>query len=130
MADAPKKVLVVEDNDSLGEMYVTYLNLKGFLAQRVGDGEKALSAALEFEPDLMLLDVMMPKINGFDVLDILKNTPKTANIPVIMLTALAEKEDRERAASLGVDGYLEKSETDLSTLIDKIKDELGMKTTS
>lgn len=121
-----KRILIVEDNDSLAAMFVSYLNLKGFETERVGDGEKALATALSFKPDLILLDVMMPKINGFDVLDIMRNSDKTAKIPIIMLTALTSQEDRARAAELGVDDYLEKSQTDLPVLYQKIKDKLHL----
>jgi DNA-binding response OmpR family regulator len=126
MADNSKRILIVEDNETLAQMYVSYLNINGFVTQTVGDGEKALSVALEFMPDLILLDIMMPKINGFDVLDILRNTPKMNNVPVIMLTALSEQEDKDRAAKLGVNDYLEKSETDLSTIVEKIRSHLKM----
>ena len=84
----PKKILLVEDDDSLASVYTTRLQAEGFDIQRVPNGEEALAAALKFDPDLILLDVMMPKVSGFDVLDILRNTPETANTKVIMLTAL------------------------------------------
>lgn len=126
MADVPKKILVVEDNDMLANMYTTYLKLKGFDTKRVSDGEMALSTTLEYRPDLILLDVMMPKISGFDVLDILRNTPKTGGIPIIILTALSEKTDREKASNLGVNDYLEKSQTDLSTIVTRIRKQLKM----
>lgn len=120
-----KKILVVDDDDQVAKMYITHLEIKGFTTKRVSNGEDALAASLEFKPDLVLLDVMMPKISGFDVLDILKNTKSTSNIPIIMLTALSGKEDMERAKKLGADEYLEKSTTDLPTILEKIKDHLS-----
>lgn len=119
--DKQKRVLIVDDDDQISKMYTTHLEIKGFITKRVNNGEDALAATTEFKPDLILLDVMMPKISGFDVLDILKNTKKTASIPVIMLTALSGKEDQERAQKLGADEYLEKSTTDLPTILEKIK---------
>ena len=104
-----KKILLVEDDEVLASVYRARLEMEGFEVEEVHDGEKALSVAINFRPDLILLDVMMPKINGFDVLDILKNTPETMNIRIIMLTALSQEADRDRAEKLGVDDYLVKS---------------------
>jgi len=73
-----------------------------------------------------LLDVMMPKVNGFDVLDILRNTPETANMKIIMLTALSQASDRERAESMGVDEYLVKSQVVIAEVIERIKHHLGV----
>ena len=89
------------------------------------NGEDALAAAESFQPDLVLLDVMMPEINGFDVLDILRNTPRTANLKVIMLTALSQDSDKERAMSLGVDEYLVKSQIVIADVVDRIRHTLG-----
>jgi DNA-binding response OmpR family regulator len=118
--DDKKKVLIVDDDDQIATMYTTHLEIKGFSTKRVSNGEEALSTALDFKPDIILLDVMMPKISGFDVLDILKNTEQTKDIPVIMLTALSATEDMEKAKKLGANEYLEKSATDLPTILAKI----------
>ena len=124
----PKKILLVEDDDALASVYVTRLQAEGFDVQRVPNGEDALSAALTYRPNLILLDVMMPKVSGFDVLDILRNTPETANMQVIMLTALSQEEDRKRAESLGVDDCLVKSQVVIADVVDRIKHHLGMTT--
>lgn len=121
-----KKILLVEDDDSLAAVYSTRLEAEGFLIERVSNGEEALSAALMFHPDLILLDVMMPKVSGFDVLDILRNTPETANLRVIMLTALSQDADRERAQELGVDDYLVKSQVVIADVVERVKHHLGM----
>ena len=94
--DKVNKVLIVDDDDQISKMYTTHLEIKGFQTMRVANGEDALATTIEFKPDAILLDVMMPKISGFDVLDILKNTKQTASIPIIMLTALSAPEDREK----------------------------------
>jgi DNA-binding response OmpR family regulator len=120
-----KKVLLVEDDDALASVYETRLQAEGFDLRRVPNGEDALAAALEYKPDLILLDVMMPKVSGFDVLDILRNTPETADVKVIMLTALSQDTDRERAESLGVDDYLVKSQVVISDVVDKIREHLN-----
>src|SRR5688572_22651720 len=122
----PKKILLVEDDDSLASVYLTRLQAEGFQVRRVPNGEDALAATLEYKPDLILLDVMMPKVSGFDVLDILRNTPETTNVKVIMLTALSQDSDKERAQSLGVDDYLVKSQVVIADVVARIKQHLGM----
>ena len=124
--DAKKKILLVEDDTSLAAVYKSRLELEGFEIREVNNGEEALSAAIQFKPDLVLLDAMMPKISGFDVLDILRNTPETANIRVIMLTALSQPKDKERAESLGVDDYLVKSQVVIGDVVERIRNHLGM----
>jgi DNA-binding response OmpR family regulator len=121
-----KKILMVEDDDALAMVYLTRLKAEGFDVKRVNNGEDALAAATEYHPDLVLLDVMMPKVNGFDVLDILRNTPETANLKIIMLTALSQESDKERAESMGVDDYLVKSQVVIADVIERIKYHLGM----
>ncbi len=121
-----KKILLVEDDDALASVYQTRLEAENFNLRRVPNGEDALAAALEYKPDLILLDVMMPKVSGFDVLDILRNTPETTNVKIIMLTALSQDSDRERAQSLGVDDYLVKSQVVIADVVDKIKQHLGI----
>ncbi len=121
-----KKILLVEDDDALASVYQTRLEAEGFEVRRVPNGEAALSSTLEFKPDLMLLDVMMPKVSGFDVLDILRNTPETANVKVIMLTALSQDSDKQRAESLGVNDYLVKSQVVIADVVDRVKFHLGV----
>jgi len=124
--DAKKKILLVEDDTALATVYRSRLELEGFEIREVSNGEDALSAAIAFKPDLILLDAMMPKISGFDVLDILRNTPETTNIRVIMLTALSQPKDKERAQSLGVDDYLVKSQVVIGDVVERIKHHLGL----
>lgn len=121
-----KKILLVEDDIALAQVYKSRLELEGFETREVNNGEDALSAALEFRPDLILLDAMMPKISGFDVLDILRNTPDTTNIRVIMLTALSQPKDKQRAEALGVDDYLVKSQVVIGDVVERVKHHLGM----
>lgn len=121
-----KKVLLVEDDTSLSSVYRARLELEGFDVREVHDGEDALTATLEYKPDIILLDAMMPKINGFDVLDILRNTSETTNVRVIMLTALSQAKDKERAESLGVDEYMVKSQVVISDVVARVKYHLGV----
>lgn len=121
-----KKILLVEDDDSLANVYLARLEVEGFVVKRVPNGEDALAAAIDFKPDLVLLDVMMPKVSGFDVLDILRNTPETANLKVVMLTALSQDSDKARADQLGADDYLVKSQVVIADVIERIKQHLGI----
>lgn len=124
--EAKKKVLLVEDDVALSSVYKSRLEMEGFEINEVSNGEDALSEAINFKPDLILLDAMMPKISGFDVLDILRNTPQTANIRIIMLTALSQPKDKERAEALGVDDYLVKSRVVIGDVVERVKYHLGM----
>jgi len=122
----PKKILLVEDDNGLANVYMTRLEAEGFNMRRVANGEDALAAALEFKPDLILLDAMMPKVSGFDVLDILRNTPETTNVHIIMLTALSQDSDKKRAEDLGVDDYLVKSQVVIADVVERIKHHLNL----
>jgi DNA-binding response OmpR family regulator len=126
--EVKKKILLVEDDVALSAVYKSRLELEGFEIREVNNGEDALSAAIDFHPELILLDAMMPKISGFDVLDILRNTPETGNIKIIMLTALSQPKDKERAEGLGVDDYLVKSQVVIGDVVDRIKYHLGLAT--
>jgi DNA-binding response OmpR family regulator len=120
------KILLVEDDETLASVYKQRLELEGFEVQHVNNGEDALDAAVKFQPELILLDVMMPKLNGFDVLDILRNTPNTRNIHIIMLTALSQPKDAERAKQLGADDFLVKSQVVIGDVVARIKHQLGL----
>jgi two-component system phosphate regulon response regulator PhoB len=121
-----KHILLVEDDDSLASTYVARMEAEGFVVRRVNNGEDALAAALEFKPDLVLLDVMMPKVSGLEVLDILRNTPETANLKIVILTALGQEGDKQRAAQLGADDYLVKSQVVISDVMKRIRFHLGV----
>lgn len=126
MDEPKKKILLVEDDTNLASVYQARLELEGFEVVVVGNGELALSTTVSEKPDLIVLDAMMPKISGFDVLDILRNTPDTANIHVIMLTALSQEKDKQRAESLGADEYLVKSQVVIGDVVERIRHHLGM----
>jgi DNA-binding response OmpR family regulator len=117
---------MVEDDEALASVYLTRLEAEGFEVRRVNNGEDALATAEEYRPDLVLLDVMMPKVNGFDVLDILRNTPETANMKIIILTALSQESDKARAEALGADDYLVKSQVVITDVVNRIRHHLGM----
>jgi two-component system phosphate regulon response regulator PhoB len=121
-----KKILLVEDDEGLATVYQNRLEAEGFSVRRVPNGEDALASAIEYRPDLILLDAMMPKVSGFDVLDILRNTPETTNMRIIMLTALSQEADQKRAEELGVDEYLVKSQVVIADVVERIKHHLGL----
>lgn len=125
--EAKKKILLVEDDTTLSEVYRSRLELEGFETIQATNGEDALSEIQKSKPDLVLLDAMMPKVSGFDVLDIIRNTPAIANTHVIMLTALSQPKDKERAERLGVDEYLVKSQVVIEDVVDRVKHHLNMK---
>ncbi len=119
------KILLVEDDNNLADVYSTRLSAEGFTVTRVADGEQALAAAIKDRPDLVLLDIMMPKISGFDVLDILRNTPEIAQTKIIMLSARGQESDKRRAQGLGANDYLVKSQIVMSDIVSHIKEQLG-----
>ena len=125
MATTKAKILLVEDDIGLATVYKTRLEAEGFTVYHCDNGEAALSDAIKYKPDLIILDVMMPKISGFDVLDILRNTPQTAHTKVVMLTALSQPKDVERAKQLGADDYLIKSQVVIADVISRVKHHLG-----
>ena len=119
------KVMVVEDDADLREIYSIRITAEGYEVVSAGDGEEALAVAVREKPTLILADVMMPKISGFDMLDILRNTPETADIKVIMMTALSGDDQRARGESLGCDRYLVKSQVGIEDVINAIHEVLG-----
>jgi CheY-like chemotaxis protein len=111
------KVLLVEDDNNLREIYEARLQAEGYEIAAAQDGEQALVVAKQFKPDLVISDVMMPKISGFEMLDILRNTDGLEHTRVIMLTALGQAEDKTRADKLGADRYLVKSQVTLEDIV-------------
>lgn len=121
------KVMVVEDDASLREIYSIRITAEGYEVVSAGDGEEALAMAVREKPDLILSDVMMPKISGFDMLDILRSTPETAGIKVIMMTALSADDQRARGERLGAERYLVKSQVGIEDVVNAIHEVLGDK---
>lgn len=119
------KVMIVEDDDSLREIYAIRLTAEGYAVVSAHDGEEALAVAVRERPDLIISDVMMPKISGFDMLDILRSTPETANIRVIMMTALSSEDQRQRGEGLGADRYLVKSQVGIEDVVNTVHEVLG-----
>ncbi|HEU4913971.1 MAG TPA: response regulator [Candidatus Saccharimonadales bacterium] len=119
------KVLLVEDDNNLREIYEARLQAEGYDIVSAMDGEEALVVAKKEKPDLVISDVMMPRISGFEMLDILRNTDGLKDVKVIMLTALGQAEDKTRADSLGADRYLVKSQVTLEDIVKAAQELLG-----
>lgn len=119
------KILLVEDDKSLREIYGVRLLAEGYDIVSAGDGEEALAMAIKDRPDLIVSDVMMPKISGFDMLDILRSTTETRDIKVIMMTALSSEDQRQRGVALGADRYLVKSQVGIEDVVRTVHDVLG-----
>jgi CheY-like chemotaxis protein len=119
------KILLVEDDKSLREIYGVRLLAEGYDIVSAGDGEEALAMAIKERPELIVSDVMMPKISGFDMLDILRSTTETKNIKVIMMTALSSEDQRARGQALGADRYLVKSQVGIEDVVRTVHEVLA-----
>ncbi|HSX42248.1 MAG TPA: response regulator [Candidatus Saccharimonadales bacterium] len=121
MAETGKSILLVDDDLTLREMYAERLKAEGFVVETAKDGEEALQKATDLRPNIVLLDVMMPKINGLDVLKKMREQDGTKGIPVIVLTALIQDREKMESITRGADDYIVKSETMPGDVIAKVK---------
>lgn len=119
------KILLVEDDKSLREIYGVRLLAEGYDIVSAGDGEEALAMAIKERPKLIITDIMMPRVSGFDMLDILRSTTETRDIKVIMMTALGSEEQRARGEQLGADRYLVKSQVGIEDVVRVVHEVLG-----
>lgn len=119
------KVLLVEDDNNLREIYEARLQAEGYDIVSAMNGEEALVVAKKERPDLIISDVMMPRISGFEMLDILRNTEGLRDVHIIMLTALGQAEDKTRADQLGADRYLVKSQVTLEDIVTAVHELLN-----
>jgi DNA-binding response OmpR family regulator len=127
MSDDKIKILLVEDDPFLLSMYSTKFELEGFTVLSADNGEDGLRLSTGENIDIILLDILMPKMNGFEVLEELKKNDKTKKIPVILLTNLNQKDEIERGLALGADDYLIKAHFMPSEVVEKIKKVLNKK---
>lgn len=114
------KILFIEDETSLQKTLSSALESAGYEIVSAYDGEKGLELAKQSQPDLILLDLILPKMNGFDVLNELKKDRQTKDVPVIVLTNLESVEDVEKVIGLGATTYLVKANYDLDDIVGKI----------
>ncbi len=126
--DTPaKKILVVEDEKDLREAIATALSYENFTVVTAGDGEEGLARALVEKPDLIFLDIMMPKLDGVGMLKKLRDDPWGAEASVIILTVLDDMEKMAEAVEYGASEYVMKNEVSLSGIVEKAKAKLGIK---
>ncbi len=116
------KILLVEDDNNLREIFEMRLQAEGYETLTASDGEEALVVALKEKPELIIADVMMPKMSGFEMLETLRAAPDTNKIKVIMMTALGQAEDQARGEKLGVVKYLVKSQVTLEDFVRVVKE--------
>jgi len=116
-----KKIVIVEDDAILLKALNLELLSNGFEVLSAINGESGLVLIKKEKPDMILLDLIMPKMGGFEVLEVLKNDKQLSKIPVIVLSNLSQKADIEKAKNLGAVDFYEKATTDLNKLVDKIK---------
>ena len=116
-----EKILLVEDDSFLSNMYATKLELEGYEVDIAEDGEVGYEKAVSGNPDVVLLDIMLPKLDGFGVLEKMKSNASTQNIPVILLTNLSQNEDIQKGLALGANDYLVKAHFMPSEVVAKIK---------
>ena len=121
----PIKILLIEDDPFLLSMYSIKFEAEGFVVVSADDGEKGLEMAKKTNSDIILLDILMPKMNGFEVLEKLKADEGTKKIPIILLTNLNQKDEIEKGLILGADDYLIKAHFMPSEVVTRIKKILG-----
>ncbi len=119
------KILIVEDDSFLVKMYLERLQDENFVVAVASNGEEGLQKAQTEKPDLILLDMILPKMNGFDFLKQIKADPALKNIPVIILSNLGQDQDIEQGRQLGAVDYLLKTNYPIQGVIDKIKEHLS-----
>ena len=104
----PRRVLVVDDSPAIRTLLTVNLELEGYDVRAAADGEEGLEIVAQWHPHVVTLDVVMPRLDGFETLERLRADPATAELPVVMVTARAQAADRERGDALGADAYLSK----------------------
>src|SRR5215471_13032563 len=125
MQDNARRVLLAEDDRFLRKAAGAMLRRQGFTVLTAEDGEEALRIAREENPNLILLDLIMPKLQGFEVLKALKSNPETAPIPVVILSNLGQESDSKAARELGAFDYWVKANLDLEEIVRRIEDKLA-----
>jgi PleD family two-component response regulator len=116
------KILLVEDDELESRLYINLFSKSGFEVVAIPNGEQCHTKAVEVQPDIIVLDIMMPKMNGFETLDVLHFDPDTAKIPIIILTNLSDDHYKTESLKRGATLFLTKSNIDNTVLIQQISD--------
>lgn len=125
MTDNKTQILIVEDDPLMARLYSKVFTIEGYDVVVAPDGEEGLTCVHKSIPTIILLDVMMPRMNGLELLEKLKADPETKKIPVIMLTNLAGQADAEKAITLGAVKYIVKSEYEPKQIVNMVKEILA-----
>lgn len=118
------RILYVEDDQGLAAVYAARLKIEGFDVMQAYDGESAVATAPQFKPDLILMDIMMPKLNGYQALEKFRQMPETAGTKVILMSALGQPEDIEKARTLGANDFIVKSQVLIEDILARIRAQL------
>lgn len=127
MGDTPAKILIVEDDRYISKMYQLKLSLDGFDVQLADNGRIGIEKAKEFKPDIVLTDILMPEMDGFDVIKALKADTELVTIPILIMSNLGQEDHIKKGLELGALGYIVKSQYTPSKVVDKIKEILAGK---
>lgn len=125
MTQVEKKVLLVEDDLQISKVYEIQLKKEGILTVLAHDGEEAMELFIKEKPDLIILDLMLPKRDGFGVLEDVRKNHRNTEIPIIVISNLGQKDDKTRAISLGATEYMIKVDHSIKEIVDKVKKYLG-----
>jgi DNA-binding response OmpR family regulator len=120
-----KKILLAEDDKFISLAYIDGLKRAGFEVEHADDGKKALEKIKSFNPDLVFLDIIMPEMNGFEVLEEIKKDSKFKDLPIIILSKLGQDTDIEKGKELGAVDYLIKANFSMAEVVNKIESYLG-----
>lgn len=127
MGDTPAKILIVEDDRYISKMYQLKLSLDGFDVQVADNGRVGIEKVKEFRPDIILTDILMPEMDGFDVIKAVKGDSEFAGVPILIMSNLGQEDHIQKGLELGAIGYIVKSQVTPSKVVDKIKETLAGK---
>ncbi len=120
MSDKKRKILLVEDDSMIVEMYKLRFEEEGFEVTVTDKGSEAIKLAESLKPDIILLDIILPEVDGFNILQTLKSDANTKDLPILLLTNLAQESDKERAMAMGANDYFVKSQHTPSDVLQKV----------
>jgi len=127
MAEAKGKILIIEDDRYISKMYQLKLSLEGYDVQVADNGRVGVDKVKEFMPDIILLDILMPELDGFEVLQVIKSDENTKPIPVLIMSNLGQEDHIQKGMEMGAIGYIVKSQFTPSKVVEKIKEVLAKK---
>ena len=129
MPEGAAKILIIEDDRYISKMYQLKLSLDGFDVQVADNGRIGVDKAKEFQPDIVLTDILMPEMDGFDVIAALKNDENLKTVPILIMSNLGQEDHIKKGLDMGATGYIVKSQYTPSKVVEKIKETLTGKFT-